>query len=242
MTAREIFVPGVQFMFHVKHSFAPIVALAAGGREPDAVWLQTAFSSLPVYCADRGAAYCLAAGIPVHYLLGDCDSTKCDVYSAVAAQGATVEIFPQAKDDTDLQLLLTKMPKADLLVSGIWGGRFDHLFSSIYSLLQYKLQHHCQVILADEQECMVLLDAYEEVEAVFAHPEQIEALSVLPLADTNRVSIANVVWPLNNALLKQLHAYAISNVLLAGNNKCTCSCQEGKVAFYIKWRTEKNEY
>lgn len=33
MTAREIFVPGVQFMFHVKHSFAPIVALAAGGRE-----------------------------------------------------------------------------------------------------------------------------------------------------------------------------------------------------------------
>ena len=85
-------------------------------------------------------------------------------------------------------------------------------------------------------------DAYEEVEAVFAHPEQIEALSVLPLADTNRVSIANVVWPLNNALLKQLHAYAISNVLLAGNNKCTCSCQEGKVAFYIKWRTEKNEY
>ena len=182
-------------MFHVKHSFVLLLLLQTVAESLMLFGRKRLFSSLPVYWPIAVSLYCLAKRNTCTLSLGDCDSTKCDVYSAVAAQGATVEIFPQAKDDTDLQLLL-KNAEGSIFSSAVFGVDASIIFSAkIYSLLQYKLQHHCQVILADEQECMVLLDAYEEVEAVFAHPEQIEALSVLPLADTNRVSIANVVWP-----------------------------------------------
>lgn len=130
-------------MFHVKHhaavlSPADTLLVVAGGRRPKTEWLHSISSGKKIYCADRGAEYCLAAGCVPAELFGDCDSSSQAVYRQARAAGTEVHSFNPAKDDTDLQLLLYNLPEGDILASGIWGGRFDHLYSNVYTLLGVK--------------------------------------------------------------------------------------------------------
>lgn len=125
-------------MFHVKHHAADTLLVVAGGRGPKTEWLHSVSSDKKIYCADRGAEYCLAAGCVPAELFGDCDSSSQAVYRQARAAGTAVHSFNPAKDDTDLQLLLHNLPEGDILASGIWGGRFDHLYSNVYTLLGVK--------------------------------------------------------------------------------------------------------
>lgn len=50
------------------------------------------------------------------------------------------------------------------MATGIWGGRFDHLYANIFSLLYHqKAKKDAAIILADHEEIMVLLGAGEKV-------------------------------------------------------------------------------
>ncbi|MGM9569841.1 MAG: thiamine diphosphokinase [Phascolarctobacterium sp.] len=251
--ALEIALPEVKLLFHVKQGNAKLTErdamfhvkraekvwtnlLIAGGRAPRKEWLQNVAADKTVYCADKGAIYALAAGISPTLVVGDCDSTSKAVYDKAQCLGAKLEIHQPAKDDTDLQLLLARMPEGDLLATGIWGGRFDHLFSNVYSLLAFKEQRHCQVILADEQEFMVLLTENESWEIELHAVENVQALSLLPLSGTSTVSIKGVRWPLDKAKLEQQNPYAISNEAL--EKSISCTCHEGKIGLYIHWQTK----
>ena len=224
-------------MFHVKHQEAKCFSLLlAGGRAPSKAWLKgvTAANELRVYCADKGVDYALAASLLPQLVVGDCDSGSLACYEQAKAMGARLELHPPAKDDTDLQLLLQQLPSAPLLVSGIWGGRFDHLFSNVYSLLAFKQKQATQVIMADEQELMLLMDAGEEVEILLANPAKVHALSILPLNEATVVSCDGVRWPLHEAVLTQHRPYAISNEALAAGVRCTC--HKGSLGFYLHWK------
>lgn len=204
--------------------------IVAGGRAPQSRWLQQAAAEFEVSCADKGAVYCLQAGIYPWLLCGDGDSAGSDVYARLEQGKTEIVRFNPLKDDTDLQLLLTRQGKANLLASGIWGGRFDHLYSNIYSLLAYKRQAGCAVILADEQEVMVLLSEGEQAKISLPKQESVKAVSLLPLTPKVQTSISGVYWPLQEAELKMLHPYAISNVPL---NDVLCSCQQGELGLYF---------
>ena len=237
----------LQAMFHVKHSLqaeenasdvsretslvSPTLIVVAGGRAPQAEWLKAVSKENAVYAADRGAACCLAAGIIPKVLYGDCDSTTEAVYEAALRSGTQVMRFNPAKDDTDLQLLLKNLPAGDIVATGIWGGRFDHLYSNVYTLLGMKQQRNCQVVLADEQELMLLLTAGEAVELRLQ--AQAEAISLLPLSAAACVDFTGVRWPLKKATLKQLYPYAISNE--AASEKIYCGCYDGALGLYIKF-------
>lgn len=237
--------PGVKLrlMFHVKHSAAdaeaavscpaPTLLVVAGGRTPALSWLRTVSAQKAVYAADRGAACCLAAGVVPRELFGDCDSTTPEVYAKAQRAGTLVHSFNPAKDDTDLQLLLQKLPAGDIIASGIWGGRFDHLYSNVYTLLGVKQQRACQVLLADDKELMLLLTAKEAVELELS--SQVEAISLLPLSAETNVDITGVRWPLAQAELRQLYPYAISNELTDGGRKISCCCHKGALGLYFKF-------
>ena len=126
-------------VFHVKHEQQAILLLA-GGREPACEWLKRVAqaNALAVYCADKGVNCALVAQLAPQLVVGDCDSSSPAFYEQAQALGAKLELHPPAKGDTDLQLLLKSLSPAPLVASGIWGGRFDHLFSNVYSLLQFK--------------------------------------------------------------------------------------------------------
>lgn len=240
MAAKLFVLPELELrvMFHVKHhtvalSPADTLLVVAGGRGPKLEWLHSVSGGKKIYCADRGAEYCLAAGYVPTELFGDCDSSSQAVYQQACAAGTVVHSFNPAKDDTDLQLLLHNLPKGDILASGIWGGRFDHLYSNIYTLLRVKKQCGCQVILADDKEFMLLLTEGESVELKLQAAA--EAVSLLPLSENTTVDFTGVRWPLQQATLRQLYPYAISNEVLEGAEKICCTCHSGALGIYIRW-------
>ena len=204
--------------------------VTAGGRRPDLNWLRKTSAGYTVYCADAGGTCCLEAGIVPQRLYGDGDSAGADVYKKLAAQGTKIFQYPPAKDDTDLQLVLQQCTGCNLIVSGIWGGRFDHLYSNVFSLLGYKAKYGCQVIMADEQEVMLLLQASESVHVSIDKLQNVKAVSLLPLSNEVQVNIAGVRWPLREAQLQLLYPYAISNEPLGD---FACDCLAGAVGLYL---------
>lgn len=222
-------------VFHVKHEGSKKVnVVVAGGRAPAKGWLRAISSQREIYCADRGAEYCLSAGHPPTVLVGDGDSADEAAYSKARKLRTRVFLHPQDKEDTDLQLTLKKIKEGDVLATGVFGGRLDHLFSNIYSLLAFKKKRDCRVALADGKEYLVLLGADEKVEIYLEDKEKKPPfVSLLPLSAKCRVNIRGVRWPLNDALLTQARPYAISNEPLSKN--FICSCTSGDVGLYISW-------
>lgn len=215
-------------MFHVKHDLPTLLAVA-GGRRPRLSWLQEAAAARPLYCADKGCVYALEAQLKPKAVFGDGDSGGLEAFQRAQALGAQIFTFPVAKDATDLQLLLEALPEGDLLLSGCWGGRFDHLFSLCFSLLGWKQQRKALAIMADELEQAVLLGPGERVDLRWQQLPQ--AVSLLPLTETATVSLAGAQWPLNKQQLKMNYPYAISNRWL-GKEPLSCTCHSGYVALY----------
>ena len=202
--------------------------VVAGGRTPNVTWLSEVATTKKLYCADKGIEVCLKANLVPTALFGDCDSGTKDAYEKAQVLGTKVETFPVEKDDTDLQLVLQNLEGSDLICTGVWGGRFDHLYTNVFSLLSYKEKHQSQVILADEKEVMLLVTAKEAVK-ICLH-KKVKALSLLPLSEINKVTLKNVRWELEEAELKLLHPYAISNI---PQDKFTFECLAGKIGLYL---------
>lgn len=252
MAEKKFFLPGVELnvMFHVKHSAECLnkratfpcsgkdILVVAGGREPEHSWLKTVSANKQVFAADRGAACCLQAGVVPQELFGDCDSTSPAVYEQAQQAGTILHSFNPAKDDTDLQLLLKNLPIGDIIASGIWGGRFDHLYSNVFTLLGIKKKRNCHVLLADDKEFMLLLTAGEIASLQLS--AEVEAVSLLPLAGDAVVDFKGVRWELEKAKLRQLYPYAISNVPLNEHTQLVCSCYSGALGLYIRW-LDKNK-
>ena len=202
--------------------------VVAGGRAPKASWLQEVAHNKKVYCADKGIEICLEAGVIPLELYGDGDSAPKELYEKAKDLGVAVKSYPVEKDDTDLQLLLENLPCGDVICTGVWGGRFDHLYSNVFSLLAHKEKNQGQVILADDKEAMLLVTAGEAVKLNLE--KEVKALSLLPLSETSKVTLENVRWELNEATLELLHPYAISNI---PQGEVKLNCLEGKIGLYL---------
>lgn len=212
----------------------------AGGREPERAWLEAVKQLYPlakIYCADKGLAYCLQNSIVPDVVYGDADSAGQALFRKAQDLGVQVYTYPVEKDDTDLQLLLSKLPSCNLLISGVFGGRLDHLYSNIFSLLAMQDKQLGHIILADDKEILILLQAGDKLQLAIAKDFQskLEAISLLPLAEAAEVSLSGVHWPLEKALLELRRPYAISNVPENGN-ELSCTCFKGKLGLYFSFR------
>ena len=222
------------FSYQLEDKHENMTLTIAGGREPQDKWLQALVNTYPntkVYCADKGAKYFLGNNLIPNVVLGDADSAGADIFAKAKSLGASVTTYPPEKDDTDLQLVLKVLPQGDLIISGIWGGRFDHLYSNVFSLSSMMEKQLGTVIMADEKELMFFLKCNETVELKFKDEKNLEAISLLPLSLETKVSLTGVHWPLESNSLSMYHPYAISNVLQK-NKKLNCSCYEGIVGLY----------
>lgn len=212
------------------------VIAAAGGRKPELSWFKKAVCGRKIYCADRGIETCFDAGFKPELLCGDADSAAPAYLQKAKDEKIKILLFNSDKDDTDLQLLLNNLPlKSNLLITGIWGGRFDHLYSNVFSLCSYKKRNNAAVIMADEQELMILLSEGESLE--FKAAADFKALSLIPL-ENSCVSLSGTKWPLEKAELLTSYPYAISNEITFEVVKM--SCHSGFAGFYLK--TAGNEF
>jgi len=206
--------------------------LITGGRAPAAAWLQELPPVEKIYAADHGLDTCHAQNIRPDYILGDGDSAAPATWEWGKSLGVPVEEFPPAKDLTDTQLALAKMKSAPaILITGAFGGRFDHLYSLMFSCAQQKVP----CIISDEQETIAFVK--NDTELTFHFQEHPQAISLLPFtAACTGVTINNVRWPLTNATLTQTFPNAVSNELLPDQSKLTVNIKEGILGIYCHWQ------
>lgn len=207
--------------------------VVAGGRRPDPFWLKAVAKEREIYAADRGADHCAKAGLVPKYLYGDRDSAAPGAWENFVRAGAAAKTFLVNKDATDLSIVLTSMPQQQVVIAtGIWGGRADHLFANIYTLLAYENRGGV-VIMADEQELLCYLS--HGAEATFtAGKRKPQFVSLLPLTPEAEVSIKGVRWPLDHSILSQADPYAVSNKL--AEDSLWAQCTKGIAGLYLTWK------
>ncbi|SRR5574344_2103698 len=210
----------------------PVGMVLAGGRKPAVNWLtRVGESCKEVFAADKGLDYAKASGLKPLLVVGDGDSADRSLWEEAKAT-TIVKEFPVAKDHTDLQLLLQELPPDRLyIMSGVWGGRFDHLFSAIHSLAEVVKKRQLPVVVADERELMILVPAGKTCTFTPPPEERPQAVSVLPVSGSCCCSLKGVRWPLVHAVLTAADPYAVSNEL--NQEQLEFTNEDGVAALYI---------
>ena len=213
---------------------AHICTLVTGGRPPAANWLQEARRG-KLWAIDHGVDLCHAMKCVPDFLLGDADSASPAAWSWALAEGAPCERFDVKKDLTDTQLALAKIkekaPDTFLLLTGAFGGRFDHAMSTLFSCAFSGLP----MILADDKEACFFLHDGESLS--FHAKQKPQAISLFALGSECRgLSIEGVEWPLENASLCPEKPYAVSNELAEGSSAFHVRLQAGTLAVYLYWQ------
>lgn len=172
------------------------------------------FSSQPgdyVICADNGLEHARNLGMTPDLIVGDFDS--CDLGRFSVAERELIR-YPSEKDDTDTMIAVKEGIRRgfkEFLFIGCLGGRIDHTFANIQSLL-YLREHGCNGTLVDEHHRIFLL-CHESAEI-----QRIEGfhLSVFSLGDRcEGVTLEHVKYPLKDYLLTNSFPLGISNEFAA---------------------------
>ncbi|MCR5757150.1 MAG: thiamine diphosphokinase [Selenomonas sp.] len=205
--------------------------LITGGRSPASTWLEKLPPVAGIYAADHGLDTCRRNHLRPDYILGDGDSASPATWAWGKNLGVPVEEYPVAKDFTDTQLALQKMEKAPvIIITGAFGGRLDHLYSTMFSCSQ----QHTPCLLADEQEVLCFVKPDQSITLTFS--KRPLAISLLPVtAQCQGVYLNNVRWPLAGADLYQTFPNAISNELLPDKSNLTCQVKQGILGLYCHW-------
>lgn len=223
------------------------VLLVAGGRTPDVQWLRrVAQISCATLAVDKGAEYCKKAGLVPQLYVGDKDSADMKVLQSVSEAGVEVLEFPSEKDLTDLQLALSetaeRFPGSGVLATGIWGGRFDHLFSAVFSMVWSCKWGLSPLGMADEKEVLLFLQGPERV--ILEFREIPCNFSLLALSGRcGDVSVEGVRWELHGEEILLDEPYAVSNEVLHGGvenkDKVEISFGEGMLGVYLDFWSKK---
>lgn len=227
-----------QLQAELKHTQAKDeVLLVAGGKAPEMNWLKQVAQKRKIWCADSGIDACFKTNLKPQHLVGDGDSATKDGWNWALELGIPIDRFSTKKDLTDTQLALKKIsenhPGSFVILSGVWGGRFDHAFSNIFSLAGAK-DFGLNTCAADEKEVMFILNGPEELHLKFH--DRPHAISLLPLSKScHPVSIRGVYWELDHVCLEQHMPYAISNELVDGGNHIQVSIENGCLGVYLQW-------
>ena len=206
------------------------ILFAGGGRAPSADWFKRVVNERKIFCIDKGIEFCRACDIVPDFLIGDFDSADKNSVEWARAKKFPVEKYPADKDFTDTQLALRRA--AELfgehvaIITGCFGGRFDHLYSTIFTCAAIDRK----IFLADEREIIFYLRGGETAEIKFFHKPL--AVSLLPMTSLcEGVTTKNLHWELDDATLTQNFPNAISN--RAETDKISVSVWRGTLAIYF---------
>ena len=193
-----------------------------GGRKPAAGWLQMTAEKLPgtpeFFAADRGLNYYHAARFYPDKVIGDGDSADPVLWQQAVEQGKAEEKL--------------------WILSGVYGGRLDHLLSAFETLGTAALQKNRTIVLADEREITVFVP--EGVKIKFYPPaeETPVAVSLLAFTEKSKVSITGTKWQLEETELSRNNPFAISNEMsetemIRELPHVSFTCHTGMTVFYI---------
>ena len=206
------------------------ILFVSGGRVPNLDWFKTVASGRKIFCVDKGIELCKACDIVPNFLLGDFDSANTSAVDWARTKKIPVESYPSDKDLTDTQLALKRATEIfgehTAILTGAFGGRFDHLYSNIFTCAAIDRK----IFLADERELVFYIKSGETVDVKFFRKPL--AVSLLPMTETCAgVTTRNLHWELDGATLTQNFPNAISNRI--ESEKISVRVELGTLAIYF---------
>ena len=204
------------------------IAVLANGSW-DSVWGKQVLEEVDfLICADGGANNATLSGRLPDLLIGDLDSILVENLEQCEKMGCAVERFPCEKDETDLELALSRAEEQALFVGerDIWlygatGKRIDHFLGNLALMLAYARKGY-RVRLVDSEHEMWILQGREEITG-----SQGQEVSLIALSDRAVVTTEGLYYPLQQGVLLQESPRGISNVFLG--EKAVVEVHEGWV-------------
>ena len=211
-------------------SIAQEILFVSGGRVPSREFFLAVASGRKIFCVDKGVEICRACEIVPNVLIGDFDSANQSDVAWARAKNVFVEKYPVDKDFTDTQLALRRAEEIFgehvALLTGCFGGRVDHLYSTIHTCAAINRK----IILADDREIIFYLRGGETAEVKFFRKPL--AVSLLPITNSCAgVTTENLHWELDGATLTQNFPNAVSNRV--ESDKIFVGVEVGTLAIYF---------
>lgn len=247
---RKVAFPQVSGLFTLSNSSSPRASsgtrdllLVCGGRFPSSEWFLETAQGRELHCADSGGDLCRRENLLPASFVGDGDSVDPETLEWLQKKGVPLEILPREKDYTDYQVLLHRMASLGesvrtMVVTGIWGGRFDHLYSALGTSEGFLVREKIPLFaFGDSEEVLFFLCSGESLELSFAQNPW--AFSLLSLSESCQgVTSGGTKWDLGAVTLSRHCPYAISNEIVwkGEGGLCTVAVERGVLGVYAWWR------
>jgi thiamine pyrophosphokinase len=188
-----------------------ILIVVGGDRVPEELLRQAALKAEMVIAADRGAWYCLQAGIIPDLVVGDMDSIPEEALEELQAGKVTILTFSPYKDKTDTQIALEVALKRGAreieILSGI-GSRFDHSLANVH-LLHLALKAGLRARIVSERQIIFLIEG----ECTLTNEEG-TTISFLPLGMmASGITLKGFAYELDDATMEIGLPWGVSNVI-----------------------------
>jgi thiamine pyrophosphokinase len=187
--------------------------IVTGGAQPEKELLYEHLNGADlVIGVDRAADTLVKYSIRPNILIGDFDSAQSDSVEKIEAMGSRLMRLPTHKNETDTEAAVTLALDAgadDIVILGALGLRLDHALGNLSMLIKAdRAGARCRII--DEvHEITAARGNYE------LHGRPGQTVSILPMAGDTTVTATNLVYPLDELLLRSDAARGISNTFSA---------------------------
>lgn len=211
-----------------------VLGVLAGNDMSTSLFKRWAESAEVLLAADAGADLLASIGVQPDLVIGDMDSVSNTVaLSGWAASGRTKLVRDDDQERTDCDKLLAAAEAQGfdaITLAAVEGDRIDHLLSTLQSAAQSPLS----VRVALRAGIGWVLKAEDRVE-VDTKPGRL--VSLLPLTETEGVSLQGVAWPLLEERLAPLGKRSISN--RATSDHVSARVLEGAALFVVELPEEE---
>ncbi|MEA3222785.1 MAG: thiamine diphosphokinase [Thermodesulfobacteriota bacterium] len=203
-----------------------MILIVSGGDPPgDEILKASAQNSEMIIAADKGAQYCLDAGIIPDIITGDMDSVPKETLDILSEKGAKIISYSSDKDETDtglaLDVAIERGAEQVEILSGI-GDRFDHSIANVH-LLYKALIHGINAYILTSRHKIFLVDSKYCIEEMKG-----STISFLPLTErAGGICLDGFAYNIKDAVMEMGFPYGVSNVITS--DKATVRVSEGVI-------------
>jgi thiamine pyrophosphokinase len=196
----------------------PMFLIISGGDAPNNELIrERASRAEKIIAADKGAQYCLKAGIVPDIVVGDMDSIAADDLERLYENNVKLMKYSRDKDQTDTQLALdlALQDGADEVeILAACGSRIDHCLANVH-LLHHALAHGVQACILTSSQRIFLVDSDYTLRGLKGL-----TISLLPLTmKVEGICLSGFKYNLDNASMEIGNPIGISNVIISDESR-----------------------
>lgn len=189
-----------------------------------------------IIAADKGAAFCLRAGLCPALLVGDFDTLPGETLELFRREQIPIRQFRPEKDFTDMEIALSAAMEylrtsgggeGRAVILGGTGTRLDHVLGTLYAVAGVRKELDCEIVDSHNRIRMLLPGEYtirrEELYGKY--------VSFLPIGgEAQGVTLQGFRYPVQNAVLTPWNSLGVSNEL--AGDVGTVAFTGGRLAFF----------